>query len=115
MSFADGAFLLNWIADLDLSKVDVTNKYPDRKYWSTLLLRIEMIMRTYQHIIDTASVKLTLNSLPDYWVIRDLNERDYGIDLMIEIFTKSGFDKQGHETYDATGQICYLQIKGTNF
>ncbi|RZK26876.1 MAG: DUF4365 domain-containing protein [Flavobacterium sp.] len=71
-------------------------------------------MRTYAHIIDTAAVKATLNSIPDYWVVRDLSERDYGIDLMIEIFEELGVDKYSHKTYDATGHICYLQIKGTN-
>lgn len=71
-------------------------------------------MRTYQHIIDTKAVKHTLNSIPDHWVVRDLSERDYGIDLMVEIFSESGQDKHGHSYYDATGRVCYLQVKGTN-
>ena len=71
-------------------------------------------MRTYQHIIDTKAVKHTLNSIPDHWVVRDLSERDYGIDLMVEIFSESGQDKHGHAFYDATGRVCYLQVKGTN-
>lgn len=71
-------------------------------------------MRTYSHLIDTKAVKLTLNSIPDHWVIRDLSERDYGIDLMVEIFTASTLDENGHQLYDATGRVCYLQIKGTN-
>ncbi len=71
-------------------------------------------MRTYQHVIDTKAVKLTINKIPDYWVVRDLSERDYGIDLMIEIFTENGIDKDGHTKYISTGRVCYLQIKGTN-
>lgn len=71
-------------------------------------------MRTYQHIIDTKAVKHTLNSIPDHWVVRDLSERDYGIDLMVEIFSESGKDKHGHSFYEATGRVCYLQVKGTN-
>lgn len=71
-------------------------------------------MRTYQHIIDTKAVKLTLNSIPDHWVVRDLTERDYGIDLMIEIFAEDGYDSNNHKNYNATGRICYLQVKGTN-
>jgi len=71
-------------------------------------------MRTYQHIIDTAAVKATLNALPHHWVIRELTERDYGIDLMTEIFEKVDVDHNGHDTYGATGHLCYLQIKGTN-
>lgn len=71
-------------------------------------------MRTYSHIIDTKAVKHTLNSIPDHWVVRDLSERDYGIDLMVEIFSESGVDKKEHVAYEATGRVCYLQIKGTN-
>jgi hypothetical protein len=71
-------------------------------------------MRTYQHIIDTKAVKLTLNAMPDHWVVRDLSERDYGIDLMVEIFSEQGKDEFGHSFYDATGRVCYLQVKGTN-
>jgi len=70
-------------------------------------------MRTIQHVIDTKALKNTLNSIPDSWVIRDLSERDYGIDLMVEIFSEFGKDKYGHPKYEATGKVCYLQVKGT--
>jgi len=70
-------------------------------------------MRTYQHLIDTKAVKQVLNSIPDYCVIRELTERDYGIDLMIEFFSKIGENQHKHPIYDTTGHICYLQIKGT--
>ena len=71
-------------------------------------------MRVYQHIIDTMAIKTTLNSIPHHWVVRDLSERDYGVDLMIEIFRKAGSNDKGHHFYDATGQVYYLQLKGTN-
>ena len=71
-------------------------------------------MRIHQHIIDSKAVKRTLNSLPDHWVIRGLSERDYGIDLMVEIFSKIKTNKHGHGFYEATGRVCYLQIKGKN-
>ncbi|HEV8512316.1 MAG TPA: DUF4365 domain-containing protein [Cyclobacteriaceae bacterium] len=72
-------------------------------------------MRTYTHIIDTKAIKITLNSIPDHWVVRELTERDYGIDLMIEIFRESDrVDKNKRAVYEATGHVCYLQIKGTN-
>lgn len=70
-------------------------------------------MRTYQHLIDTRAVKQVINAIPDYCVIRELTERDYGIDLMIELFDKIGKNKHNHSIYDTTGHICYLQIKGT--
>lgn len=70
-------------------------------------------MRTCQHIIDTEAVRYTLKHIPTHWVVRDLSERDYGIDLMIEVFAEAGVDKHGHSVYDATGRVCYLQVKGT--
>jgi hypothetical protein len=71
-------------------------------------------MRVFQHIIDTMAIKATLNSIPHHWVVRDLSERDYGIDMMTEIFRKDGSNKYDHDFYEATGEICYLQLKGTS-
>lgn len=71
-------------------------------------------MRTYQHIIDTKAVRQVLSIVPEHCVVRGLTERDYGIDLMIEMFSKAGVNKHGHEFYDSTGHICYLQLKGTD-
>lgn len=71
-------------------------------------------MRTEQHIIDTRSIKRVLSILPDHWVIRELTERDYGIDLLIEIFEKGGKDKNGYDIYDSTGAIFHAQVKGTS-
>ncbi|MDQ7098735.1 MULTISPECIES: DUF4365 domain-containing protein [unclassified Serratia (in: enterobacteria)] len=71
-------------------------------------------MRTVQHIIDTRSIKRVLNILPDHWVIRELTERDYGIDLLIEIFEKNNKDKNDHDVFVSTGAIFHAQVKGTN-
>ncbi|MFU0887770.1 DUF4365 domain-containing protein [Kluyvera sichuanensis] len=71
-------------------------------------------MRTVQHIIDTRSIKRVLNILPDHWVIRELTERDYGIDLLIEIFEKNNKDKNNHDVFVSTGAIFHAQVKGTN-
>jgi len=71
-------------------------------------------MRTYQHIIDTKAVRQVLNAVPEHCVVRGLSERDYGIDLMIEFFSKNGTNKHGHDIFNSTGHVCYLQIKGTD-
>jgi hypothetical protein len=71
-------------------------------------------MRTYQHIIDTKSVKKVLNTFPDHWVVRELSERDYGTDLSIEIFSEVSIDRHGHKIYESSGCNCNIQIKGTN-
>jgi len=51
--------------------------------------------------------------LPDEWVIRELTERDYGIDLLVEIFAEVGVDKHQNKTYESTGAVFHIQIKGT--
>lgn len=73
-----------------------------------------MSSRTYQHIIDTKAVKKVINALPDHWVVRELTERDYGIDLLVEIFEMSGTDGNKNDRYHSTGNVLYLQIKGTD-
>lgn len=58
--------------------------------------------RTKNHQIDTLAVRRLLSTLNENWVIRDLSERDYGIDLMVEYF-------DGDKT---TGKTAYFQVKG---
>lgn len=42
--------------------------------------------------------------LPDHWIIRELTERDYGIDAYVELVKPNG---------DVTGDVCSIQLKGT--
>ncbi|MDN5060008.1 DUF4365 domain-containing protein [Aliarcobacter butzleri] len=70
-------------------------------------------MRTHTHIIDTKAIKKIFRTFPDHWVVRELSERDYGTDLMIEIFYESGNDKNGHKIYESSGSVCNIQVKGT--
>jgi Domain of unknown function (DUF4365) len=72
-----------------------------------------MSTRSKTHVIDTKAIKAVVNALPDHWVVRELTERDYGIDLMVEIFLPGGNDKRGLQTYDASGGLFHIQIKGT--
>lgn len=70
-------------------------------------------MRTCQHVIDTRAIKRVLSILPDHWVIRELTERDYGIDLIVEIFEEAGTDSHNYKIFDSTGAIFHIQVKGT--
>lgn len=70
-------------------------------------------MRTQTHIIDSKAVKAVMASLPDHWVVRELTERDYGIDLMVEIFSPGLIDAKGKPAFSATGAVFHVQIKGT--
>ncbi len=62
-----------------------------------------MIRRTQTHITDTLAVRNVISTLPSNWIVRNLEERDYGIDLKIELFNG--------ET--PTGGLALIQIKGT--
>jgi hypothetical protein len=58
--------------------------------------------RVPQHISETASFKIFSNGIPDNWIIRDITERDYGIDCYLEIVT---------EQNEVTGQLALIQLK----
>ncbi|MHB9840955.1 DUF4365 domain-containing protein [Paraburkholderia terrae] len=58
--------------------------------------------RTENHQIDTLAVRRLISTLNENWVVRDLSERDYGVDLMVEYF-------DGTKT---TGKTAYFQVKG---
>ena len=60
--------------------------------------------RTETHRIDTLAVRRLMSSMPANWIVRDLSERDYGIDLMLEYF----------EGEEPTGRTVYMQVKGTS-
>jgi hypothetical protein len=47
-------------------------------------------------------------------VVRELSERDYGIDLLIEIFHQSGDDQNGNPQYESSGCVVNIQVKGTS-
>lgn len=49
----------------------VTAKYPQR---------------TQTHTIDTKAIRRLITTLSEDWLIRDLSDRDYGIDLKLEYF-----------------------------
>jgi len=70
-------------------------------------------MRTITHIIDTRAVKKVVSTLPDHWAVRELTERDYGIDLMVEVFLPGSKDKKQRDAYEASGALFHIQIKGT--
>ncbi|MBA3006485.1 MAG: DUF4365 domain-containing protein [Proteobacteria bacterium] len=71
-------------------------------------------MRTETHIIDSRAVKTVIGKLPHHWVVRELSERDYGIDLMVEIFAPGFKDAKGKDAFAATGSVFHIQIKGVD-
>lgn len=60
--------------------------------------------RDINHIKESTSLKILFEHLPNEWIIREMTERDYGIDLYIEIVTDNRI----------TGDLLAIQIKGKN-
>jgi len=66
---------------------------------------MEFPKRTVTHILESASWKIFQNALPPEWIIREVSERDYGIDCYVEIVWKNN---------EVTGDLCSIQLKSTN-
>lgn len=58
-------------------------------------------MRAKQHESETSSASLLRRHLPANWLIRDLTERDYGIDVLMEIVADGRM----------TGNVIVAQVK----
>ncbi|MEF1312377.1 DUF4365 domain-containing protein [Vibrio mytili] len=63
-----------------------------------------MTRRTQTHITDTLAVREIISKLPGNWLVRGLEERDYGIDLSIELY----------DGENPTGCFGLIQVKGTS-
>jgi hypothetical protein len=64
---------------------------------------MEFPQRVAQHITETASFKIFSNCIPDNWIIREVSERDYGIDCYIELVNVNN---------QVTGELISIQLKG---
>ena len=60
--------------------------------------------RASSHISESDSWKIFQFRTPSEWIIREVTERDYGIDSYIEIVEENG---------DVTGNLCSIQLKST--
>ncbi|ALK96606.1 DUF4365 domain-containing protein [Massilia sp. WG5] len=63
-----------------------------------------MPKRIETHRIDTKAVRHIFTHLNEHWLVRSLDERDYGIDLQLERYDMD----------DATGDFIFVQVKGTD-
>lgn len=74
--------------------------------------------RTAQHVSDTRALKTLIQQSPDTWLIRSVEERDYGVDLALELFKelpkqpKKKGKRKDIKVAEPKGQYILLQIKG---
>lgn len=64
----------------------------------------ELPQRADNHIKETAGNKILQNFIPAEWIIRDVTERDYGIDCYLELVNKD---------HKLTGEVAFIQMKTT--
>lgn len=60
--------------------------------------------RPATHLTEAASWRLLQSLAPETWIVREVTERDYGIDAYIEITSEAG---------EITGDLISVQLKGT--
>lgn len=60
-------------------------------------------IRSETHKIEAAAWRLLHEIAPEEWIVREVSERDYGIDSYIELATPTG---------DVTGNLILVQLKG---
>lgn len=65
---------------------------------------MEFPERIANHIKESDSIDILNSKLPSEWIVREITERDYGVDLYLEIV---GEDRK------VTGNLVALQVKGT--
>jgi hypothetical protein len=66
---------------------------------------MEFPKRSIEHVMQSASWKIFQQATPPQWIIREVTERDYGIDSYMEIVFPDG---------RVTGELCSIQLKGTS-
>ena len=59
--------------------------------------------RPETHVTEAESWRLLQSTAPKEWIVREVTERDYGIDAYIELASKDGH---------ITGQLMSVQLKG---
>jgi len=59
-------------------------------------------VRHENHVLETISEKIFNNSMPNIWIVRDLTERDYGFDAMLELASSHS---------EAIGKVAAIQLK----
>src|SRR5262249_23244534 len=65
--------------------------------------RMKLPKRIDTHVTETESWRLLQSVAPKEWIVREVSERDYGIDCYVEIASKDGH---------ITGELISAQLKG---
>jgi hypothetical protein len=66
-------------------------------------MKLRFPERTDTHVTEAESWRLLQNLAPKEWIVREVSERDYGIDAYIELVSKGG---------QITGELMSAQLKG---
>ena len=64
---------------------------------------MELPTRDAKHVTEASSYKIFSRNIPNHWIIREVSERDYGIDCYIELVNNQN---------QVTGELISVQLKG---
>ncbi len=64
---------------------------------------MKLPIRPESHVTEAAAFKCFISKIPDRWIVRELTERDYGIDCYLEIVNSNNL---------VTGMLLSIQLKG---
>ena len=65
--------------------------------------KVQLPTRDAKHVTETSSYKIFSRNIPNHWIIREVSERDYGIDCYIELVNNQN---------QVTGELISVQLKG---
>ena len=65
--------------------------------------KMELPTRDAKHVTEASSYKIFSRNIPNHWIIREVSERDYGIDCYIELVNNQN---------QVTGELISVQLKG---
>ncbi|NWA32017.1 DUF4365 domain-containing protein [Pseudomonas sp. C6002] len=65
---------------------------------------MDLPKRVEQHVSEKRSLTIIKDTLPESWVVREISERDYGVDLYVEIVEDDGLLR---------GDMIAIQLKST--
>lgn len=91
-----------WSQYLYMDRAVVRGYYVTSQSFPTVCNNMRFPKRDDNHLMETQSGRLLASFAPDDWILRQVTERDYGIDYYIELASKDG---------EITGDLLSVQLK----
>ena len=74
--------------------------------------KMELPTRDAKHVTEASSYKIFSRNIPNHWIIREVSERDYGIDCYIELVNNQN-QVTGELAYNGVFEQCFQKYLNT--